>query len=112
MAVFTNIEKLHTQTARPGTTTYKYSLRAGIKPATRSAAVDRSTIVLTVLFVLLINYYISINSHRYHRRVIQGRSNTCTGTKRKKKHNNTYTSVETLVLPTNNNTAAVYPTWA
>ena len=39
-----NIEKSHTQTTRPGTTTcrpYKYLFRTGIEAATHSAAADR-----------------------------------------------------------------------
>ena len=41
----------HTQTARPGTTTsspYKYLFRAGIEPATRSVAVNRSAAAPTM----------------------------------------------------------------
>ena len=50
MGAFTNIEKIHTQTARPATTTwpYKYFFRAGIDPATRSTAVGRSKTAPTV----------------------------------------------------------------
>ena len=45
MRSFKNIEKSHTQTARPETTTrwpYKYLLGGGIESATRSAAVSLS----------------------------------------------------------------------
>ena len=51
MGAFTNIEKSHTQTARPGTTScrpYKYLFRVGIEPATRSSAVERPTTASTV----------------------------------------------------------------
>ena len=51
VGAFTNIETSHIQTARPGTTSrrpYKYLCRAGIKIATRSAAVDCSAAAPTV----------------------------------------------------------------
>ena len=51
MDAFTNIEKSHTRTARPGTSNcrpYKNLFGVGIKPATPSVTVDRSATALTV----------------------------------------------------------------
>ena len=81
---FTNIEKSHTQTARPGTTTCtpcKYLFRGRIESETRSAGAGRSTTAPNVtiwLVIWLFQYHILWYLLEIHRDLWVN-INSCTG---------------------------------